>query len=285
MGRKVLKGLFWILIVVMLLLPLGLIYQITTAEMEEYAASDSPIIRQSSIGTPIQATRMDLDLYVTVSGSFISTEVAFMDLNYKKPYDIRWIVSYGDEIQVGQVLGYYYGEEVISTLEGTVRNIATSTTDAYIMVDCFSPLVLECSVDDTVLNSLRQFSDTLTLEDGTNVTVDYIAKTKKTDGTTVIHLSLNREGDSYGTAVKDMIVYLGTSYPQVLVLPLDCVYQKEEGEDKPWYVREVSKDGFLISEKQVTVSYSNSTMAVVSGIEEGQWFDSGYKVVVSGDGE
>jgi len=285
MGRKLLKALFWLLILALLVLPLGLIYQISTAEMAEYAASDSPVIRQSSIGTPVQAARMDLDLYVSVSGSFTSTEVAFMELDYKKPYDIRWIVSYGDEIQVGQVLGYYYGEEVVSTVEGTISNISTSTTEAYLMVDCFSPLVLECSVDDAVLGSMKQFTDSLTLDDGTKVTVEYMAKAKNHDGTTSVRLSLDREGDSYGTAVEDMLVYLGTSYPQVLVLPVDCVYQKTAGEEEPWYVRQVTEDGFLISEKQVTVSYSSKTMAVVSGIEEGQWFDSGYKMVVSGDSE
>jgi len=285
MGRKLLKALFWLLILALLVLPLGLIYQISTAEMAEYAASDSPVIRQSSIGTPVQAARMDLDLYVSVSGSFTSTEVAFMELDYKKPSDIRWIVSYGDEIQVGQVLGYYHGEEVISTVEGTISNISTATTDAYIMVDCFSPLVLECLVDDAILGSMKQFTDSLTLDDGTKVTVAYMAKAKNHDGTTTVRLSLDREGDSYGTAVEDMLVYLGTSYPQVLVLPVDCVYQKTAGEEEPWYVRQVTEDGFLISEKQVTVSYSSKTMAVVSGIEEGQWFDSGYKMVVSGDSE
>lgn len=285
MGKKLVKALFWVLILALLVLPLGLIYQISQAEMEEYAASDSPVIRQSSIGTPVQATRMDLDLYVTVSGSFTSTEVAFMELDYKKPYDIRWTVSYGDEIQVGQVLGYYYGEEVISTVEGTISNINTSATEAYLMVNCFAPLVLECSVDDAVLSSLKQFPDTLTLEDGTKVTVEYIAKAKNYDGTTTVRFSLAREGDSYGTTVEDMAVYLGTGYPQVLVLPVDCVYQKATGEDEPWYVRQVTEDGFLISENQVVLSYANSTMAIVSGIEEGQWFDSGYKVAVRGDNE
>ena len=285
MGKKLVKALFWVLILALLVLPLGLISQISKAEMEEYAAAESPVIRQSSIGMPVQATRMDLDLYVTVSGSFTSTEVAFMELDYKKPYDIRWTVSYGDEIQVGQVLGYYYGEEVISTVEGTISNINTSATEAYLMVNCFAPLVLECSVDDAVLGSLKQFPDTLTLEDGTKVTVEYIAKAKNYDGTTTVRFSLAREGDSYGTTVEDMAVYLGTGYPQVLVLPVDCVYQKTTGEDEPWYVRQVTDDGFLISEKQVVLSYANSTMAVVGGIEEGQWFDSGYKVAVSGDNE
>lgn len=151
------------------------------------------------------------------------------------------------------------------------------------MVNGFAPLVLECSVDDAVLRSLKQFPDTLTLEDGTKVTMEYIAIAKNNDGTTVVRFSLEREGDAYGTAVEDMALYLGTAYPQVLVLPVDCVYQKTSGEDAPWYVRQVTEDGFLIGEKQVVLSYSNGNMAVVSGIEEGQWFDSGYKVSMSGD--
>lgn len=153
----------------------------------------------------------------------------------------------------------------------------------YWMVNCFAPLVLECSVDDAVLRSLKQFPDTLTLEDGTKVTMEYIAIAKNNDGTTVVRFSLEREGDAYGTTVEDMALYLGTAYPQVLVLPVDCVYQKTSGDDAPWYVRQVTEDGFLIGEKQVVLSYSNGNMAVVSGIEEGQWFDSGYKVSMSGD--
>lgn len=284
MGRKLLKVLFWVLILALLVLPLGLIRQISTAEMAEYAPGASPVIRKSAIGTPVQAARMDLDLYVTVSGSFTSRSVAFMELDQKKPYDIRWIVSHGDEIQVGQVLGFYYGEEVLSTVEGTVSGIDTSAADPYLMVNCFAPLVLECPVEDSVLRSLRQFPDTLTLEDGTKVTMAHISKAKNYDGTTTVRFTLDREGDSYGAAVEDLPVYLGTGYPQVLVLPLDCVYQKETGEGEPWYVRQVTEDGLLISEKQVTVSYISNTVAVVNGIEEGQWFDSGYKAAVSGDG-
>ena len=126
MARKLLKALFWLLIIALLVLPLGLVYQISLSEMEEYTPSDSPVIRQVSIGTPVQASRMDIKLYETVSGSFTSTEVAFMELDYKKPYEIRWIVTYGDEIEVGQVLGYYYGEEVISTVEGIISTPSTS---------------------------------------------------------------------------------------------------------------------------------------------------------------
>ena len=283
MGRKIKKLLFWALIIVLLLMPLGLIYQISLSEMEEYKVSDSPVIRQSSIGSPVQARRADLDLYVTVSGTFTSTGVEFMELNYKKPYEIRWIVSYGDEIQVDKLLGYYYGKEVRSTVEGKIATIDTSSSKPYIMVNSFAPLVLECSVDDATLKAINQFRDSLSLEDGTAVAVSYIEKSRNSDGTTMARFVLNREGDSYGTAVEDLVILLGTSYPQVLTLPLDCIYQKAEGEEEPWYVRQVTEDGFLISEQQVVVSYTDKTTAVVSGLEEGQWFDSGYKVVVSGD--
>ena len=69
----------------------------------------------------------------------------------------------------------------------------------------------------------------------------------------------------------------------MLVLPLDCVYQKTPGEDEPWFVRQVTEDGFLIAEIEVKIGYSDNDFAVVNGIEEGQYFDSGYKDVVSGD--
>ena len=283
MGRKIKKLLFWTSIIVLLLMPLGLIYQISLSEMEEYKVSDSPVIRQSSIGSPVQARRADLDLYVTVSGTFTSTGVEFMELNYKKPYEIRWIVSYGDEIQEDQLLGYYNGKEVRSTVEGKIATIDTSSSKPYIMVNSFVPLVLECSVDDATLKAIKQFRDSLSLEDGTTVAVAYIEKSRNSDGTTMVRFVLNREGDSYGTAVEDLVILLGTSYPQVLTLPLDCIYQKTEGEEEPWYVRQVTEDGFLISEQQVVVSYTDKTTAIVSSIEEGQWFGSGYKVVVSGD--
>ena len=282
MGRKIKKLLFWALIIVLLLMPLGLIYQVSLSEMEEYKVSDSPVIRQSSIGSPVQARRADLDLYVTVSGTFTSTGVEFMELNYKKPYEIRWIVSYGDEIQVDQLLGYYNGKEVRSTVEGKIATIDTSSSKPYIMVNSFAPLVLECSVDDATLKAINQFRDTLSLEDGTTVAVAYIEKSRNSDGTTMVRFVLNREGDSYGTAVEDLVILLGTSYPQVLTLPLDCIYQKAEGEEEPWYVRQVTAQGLYMTEIEVEIGYSNGDMVCVSGISEGTFYDSGYKAVAGG---
>lgn len=283
MIRNILKGLFWVLILALLILPLGLIYRISEAEMKEYEPAPAPVIRQISIGPPKQAVRSNLQLYVILSGRFTSKEVAFMELDYREPYDIRWIAGYGDEIQVGQLLGYYHGEEILSTVDGIIEEIRTGDSNSYLMVRTFAPLVLECQVDDTVLQSLAQFADSLTLVDGTVVTVVHVSRAQNPDGTTTIQLSLSREGDAYGGSLNNIAVYLGTSYPQVLTLPVSCVYQRTPGEDQPWYVREVTKDGFLIGERQVEVTYSTEDIVVIKGVEEGQWFDSGYKAVMDGD--
>ena len=67
MGRKLLKVLFWVLIFALLVLPLGLIYRISSEEMEAYEPPESPVIRQSSIGTQVQAQRTDIDMYVFIA--------------------------------------------------------------------------------------------------------------------------------------------------------------------------------------------------------------------------
>ena len=110
-----------------------------------------------------------------------------------------------------------------------------------------------------------------------------MARAKNADGTAMVRFSLAREGDAYGSAVTNLPICLGAGYPQVVVLPVDCIYQKTEGVDEPWFVRHVTEEGILIEELQVKVSYSDGNLAVVNGIQEVQWFDSGFKVVVQGD--
>ena len=64
------------------------------------------------------------------------------------------------------------------------------------------------------------------------------------------------------------------------MLPEDCLYQKIAGEDEPWYVQQVSADGFFIGEMQVEKGYGDGNYCCVSGVGENQYFDSGYKAIV-----
>lgn len=282
MWKRILHTLFWLAILTLMVLPFFLIYKISQSEMAAFAQDEAPTIRQCSIGKPVQASRTDLSLYETVSGRFTSHEKAFMDLAYKDPEAIRWIVSFGDEINIGQVIGYYKGEEILSEVEGIIENICISITDAYILVRRFEPLLLECDVADSVLENLMLFQNSLSLKTGEEVTMQSVVKVKNADGSTRIYLQIHRDGDCYGAVLQELRIYLGTSYPGVLVLPKECVYQKHKGDDEPWYAYQVTEDGFAIGEKQVRITYANDSFVVVSGIADGEWYDSGYHAITDG---
>ena len=275
------KTVFWILILGILLCPVYLIFQLSGAEMAEYETPPPPVILDSAYGEVKPAYRGDLEEFVTVSGSYVCKEYAYMELNYRDPSMIRWEVSEGDVIFQDQVLGYYKGDPVISTVTGVISQIQAYGTEAHIQVKLLAPTVLECRVDDAVLRSLLR-SEGLRTEDGSVVVLTYASPIKNSDGTTTITLTTGTE-DTYGSSVQDLILYTGRVYTGVLMLDMDCVYQKEPGEGQPWYVRRVSADGIYQDEVEVELGYSSGDIVCVTGVNEGDWFDSGYKQVLAGD--
>ena len=281
MMQKLMKGLFWLLILALLLAPLGLIYEISQREREAYAAPPAPVIRETALGSVVQATRQDVEEYIRLSGSFVSRENGYMELTQKNPNDIRWQVTVGEEIQAGQVLGTYNGEAIISTLDGILLEINTYAGKPHLRVQLLTGLELQCSVPDKLLKQLRR-AEKLTAEDGTAATLVYTANVKNDDGSTTIRLKLDGEGYSYGMAVKDLTLYTGHVYTGALVLPEKCLYQKNAGEDQPWYARQVTADGYYVQELQVERGYSNGQLVCITGIEDGTYYDSGYLVAAGG---
>lgn len=276
--RKALKIGFWVLIFAMLIAPIGLLYQLTQAEMAAYEAPASPSIKETSLGTPRQATRMDIQEYIIVKGQFTSNQVAFQMLTQAEPDRIHWIVSLGEEVQIGQVVGYYDGEAVISEINGLLEDIKTEANDAYLKIRCLSPLVLQATVDDATLAILQRENSGLALVDGGDVTLVYAANIKNADGSTDVLLSIDTDRYEYGEEVS-LMMYTSLCFPNALVVQSNCVYQKN-GE---YYVRQVTENGTFVAEVKVEVSYDNGSYACVSGISEGQWFDSGYAAIMGGD--
>lgn len=284
--KRVLKGLFWMLIVFLLVLPLGLLYKVSTAEMKEYEAPESPQLRQISIGAVCQAYRQDIREFVSLDGTFTSRETAFMKLDCKNPSEIRWVAAPGEELFQGQILGYYKDKPVTSEMDGILEEIHDfSASDAYLKIRCFEPLELEAQVDEKTLSALKRGAEKLCLENDSAVVLKYASKIMGEDGNYTVRLMIGQEGYSYGQKLEKLKIYTGGSYPQVLVLDADCIYQKKKGEDEPWYARKVTQDGYFIEEVPVTVSYSNGEVACVTGISEGECFDTGYKKVVEGESE
>ena len=283
----ILKSVFWILILMLLVLPLYLIYQISKEEMAEYKPPESPVLREVSVGEPTPARRMDVKESVTVTGTFTSRDIVFAKLAYQKPEEIHWIISQGDEIEEGQVIGYYKEETVTAPMSGIVLEIHTyPSSDAYLKIRTFTPLVLSCQVSNKVLSALQREPEKLITEDGIPIRIRYIGKVKNQDGTSDVDLEFDSDKYSYGEYLENQPIYTGISYPQVLTLNSQCVYQKDKGENEPWYVRQVSEDGEFIAEIPVKISYAQNELVCISGgVQEGDFFDSGYGAIVDGDSQ
>lgn len=278
--KNILKIFFWCMILVLLVLPVGLIFEISNREMQEYEPPKVPVLQETAYGSVSQAYRTDVYEYVTLSGTFTSNTYAYMELDYKEPSSIRWEVNVGDEIQEGQVLGTYQGQPVVSTLTGILTERNAYGTDAYLKVRLLAPLEMECRVTDRILNILKRDGVELKTKDEEVVTLIWSAFVKNADGTNSVKLSIDSEAYYYGQVVDELKLMTGSCYLKALVLDEDCVYQKTVGEDEPWYARKVTAEGKFIAEVEVSVGYQSDGLVCVSGISEGDYFDAGYKAIV-----
>ena len=279
--KQACKVLFWILIAALLIAPLGLLYEISNQEMEEYQRPTLPALKEMAMGRVMQVTRQDVKEYVTVSGKFTSDESVYQEIKVKTPNAIRWDVAAGDEIQEGQVLGTYYGDPVTAQYTGIIQSINSYSSDnSYIKVKLLENLVLECDVKEDVRSVLKRGRNMLTQE-GYPVELLYASNVCSGAGTYRVKLVVDADIYSYGQTVE-LIVFSGLQYPQVLVVDRDCVYQKEAGENSRWYVRTVTAAGEVLGEVEVETGFAIGNMICVTGVAEGTYCDAGYSAVAGG---
>ena len=278
--KRIAKVFFWVLIIALLVSPLGILYEISQREMAEYQVHALPALTQTSIGRVLQVTRQDVQEYFPVSGVFQSSESAYQPLEMENPGLIRWEVTSGDEIQAGQVMGTYNGENVVAEFSGIIEKINTSAADPYVKVKLLDKLVLEATVSKSTLAIIKR-SMNMTTEAGEPVRLTYTSNLKSADGDRKIQLTIDSDAYSYGTSVN-LNIYTGLSYPQVLVVHRDCVYQRAPGADNPWYVRTVTKNGEVIGEQKVEIAFTMGNLVCISGVAEGTYCDAGYKDIVGG---
>lgn len=273
---RIMKCLFWILIIALLIAPIGLIYEISNREKMEYIVPDPPIFVETAYGSIAVSERIDMKESVSVTGTFQSFTYEYMELTQKEPSLIRWDVSVGDEIQAGQSLGTYKGEQIIAECSGLVSEIqAYNSSNAYLKIQQAAPVVLVCDVSPGTLLSLK-YAKALSTLDGDPVQLVYTASIRNSDGSTRVHLQIASDDYFLNQSVEEMHLYTGNTYLQALVLPKECLYQKVSGEKEPWFVRQVTEDGVFLAEVEVERGYSNDEFVSVTGIEEGQFFDAGY---------
>lgn len=279
--KILLRCVFWLLILALMAAPIYLIHLVSQDEIASYEPPAPPELIETAVGGIHQCTRGDVSVYFKVSGSFTSSTYAYQELTYKNLDRTRWYVYTGQEIQEGQVLGVLKGEEILAEYSGILMEMNTYGQDPYLRIQLLEPVELECRVEDRVLSMLRR-SQTLRTQDDEAVTLVYASRQKNADGTTNVRLAIDTNKYTYGQHLGELQIYTGQVYQQVLRLPESCVYQKEQGEDKPWYARQVTETGRFIREAEVEIGYSDGHWVTVTGVGEGEYFDSGYKSVVEG---
>lgn len=283
-ASKVFKCLFWLIIVALLVAPIGLIYEISNREKQQYVVPTPPKFVETAFGTIVASERRDMEESISLSGVFQSFTYEYIELKQGEPSQIRWLVSEGDEIQTGQILGTYRGSNILATCSGLISQIqAYSSANAFVKVQQANPVVLVCDVSQATLLSLKLAKE-LTTYDGEAAQLAYVASIRNSDGSTRVHLQIESESYFLNQPVKELYLYTGNSYSQALVLSKDCVYQKVAGDHEPWYVRQVTADGIFVGEIEVEIGYSDQDYVCVTGIAEGQYFDAGYAQFAKGGG-
>lgn len=236
------------------------------------------------LGQILRSVRIKTDSgdVVVLSGELVSNTFEEILVDCSQPSLIHWCVEIGSEIEEGQVIGTYLGRDIISTSTGILEQINyQSREDCYMRIQLYSPLVLRCNLSQKQLFALTSAPE-LTLTDGNLVSIVNQNHRRNSDGTTTVDLSFDMDGFAIGQHLENIKVKTGRGYPQALVVDERCVYQKTVGEDEPWFVRQVSEDGYFIQELEVKVGYAADGLICISGIEEDMFFDTGYKALLTG---
>lgn len=274
-GWRWLQFLAGLLFIGLLLAPLGCIYAITNLEMAQYSEVYVPAVAEKSYGAPMPALRMDMQEFITVSGSFVSAERFYMEIpKLKNTYSARLLVGIGDYIEAETLIGYTEDgtKEVFSTASGIVRDIHLGQS-SYMLLESLDRLALRCFVNESVLTVFRRDTLDLTDTNGEPVELIEIGKTANQNGEVCVLLAL--PDGIYGAEAKGVKLYTGKVYTQALVVPTKCLFHLPEDKET-WYVRVVDENRNALGNQAVQVGFSDGDYTCVSGLAEGTLLDSGY---------
>lgn len=277
--KNVLAGVFWLLIIALLIAPLGLIAQISQEEMQEFATPDPPVLQEVAIGGIYQSVSDSVSESFKVSGTFVSGADGYMELDYETVKDARWNVAVGSEIQEGMVIGTVNGQQILATMDGIIRQMHISEGDCFIKLELFTPVVLQARVDKATLSILRNSRKLTAGQENAKVSLAFASRRQNSDGTFDVLIAIDSDAYTYGQVVSSLHIKTGRTFENVVRLTDRCVYQKGGSQ---WYVRQVTEDGIFIKEVEVEVVYYDGLNYFLTGINAGEYFDSGYQIIAGG---
>ena len=277
--RKTGKIILALLLAVLLLAPVGVIFYISQQEQLQYVPPEVMELKAQSYGEPCSIFRTDMDETITLTGKVISTAVLYQELDYRDPYALRLLISPGQAIAAGDVIGSYKEEPVLATKTGVVASVNLGT-DSYIQLEDLDALALECYVNDKTLAVLQRESLDLRDETGAALQVVKIDPIRQGNRGTRVLVSIEEGQFVYGETVENLPLTTGKVFSQALVVESQCIYRLNGSEQ--CYIRIVNGQREFLEERKITAGYTNGDYTCITGAMEGEYCDSGYKAVVEG---
>lgn len=261
-------------------MPVLVMLMLSQKEMSQYNSNDIYQFKEAAYGAPCMVMRQDIQQYYKVSGIVTSDTYRYMNIENNLDKEIRTSVSVGDEIAKDEIIGYVGDKEIVSLYNGIVEEISTYG-NAYIKVRSLEERTLTCMVDIDKSAKLKASND-LQLEDGRKVTVKSVSNIAEGNQVKVVFAIENIEY-LYGQSIEELKIYTGKVYEDVLVLDASCVYQKSETSSH--FVRILDDYGYFVEEIEVQIGFENDDVVSVLNMDEGTICDSGYKSLLSYNGD
>lgn len=267
------KLIFTAIMVIMFVIPILLIIIISRSEMEQYQNTDEIFFKEKSYGEVYDIFRTDIEVYYEFNGKMIGDGYYYLNLEDKDYKEIIFTIKEGDEVRKGDSIAFGDGKEIFSEYDGIVRNTEGTT----IVLESTESLVFETYVDIDIAGKLLKLENkNFTSETGSRITCIKISDVVTDNGVQVL-FKIDSDEYLYGQCLEGLKLFTGEVYTDVLVVDKDCVYKKADGNS---YVRIVDEEGTFIEERQVNTGYSTEEIICITGAEEGEWCDSGYKKVM-----
>lgn len=280
MFKKMLRFIVGALLLALLILPVGALYALSAMEQEQFNESKIEVeLTEFSYGIPSMVRCLDISETITLSGTVISTQVIYQELDVEDPALLRLLVSTGKLLQEGDLIGYYQGEALYATQTGVIRSIGREK-EAYIELWSLDALAIECYVTDTQLKVLQRGSLALSDNEGNTYTVSQIDSISIGNTNTRVLLTSDTAALTYGKTLSQLTLNTGRVYPESTVVESRCIFSLDDG--ITYYVRLVDMDGNVLGLQQVEVGVTVGSYTCVTGVEEGQFCDPAYKSIVEG---
>lgn len=279
--KTISKIIIALLFVTLMVAPIGALYYISVLEQAQYLpqGGEQIVLEELAYGSIEGVVRMDMAERITLSGTVVSTKVIYEELELENISNLRLLISAGQVLQAGDLIGYLDGQEVRATKTGIIRSINRGG-DAYIELWSLEDLAIECYVNDVQMKILQRNSLDLTDPEGNKYTVAHIDEIRVGSDLTRVLLTSETAQLIYGKKIDATNFNTGRVYPDCLVVRSNCVYSYN-GQD--YYVRLVDMNGVVLGEAQVEIGFSmNGYICITDGAEEGQFCDSGYKAIAEG---